>query len=130
MKIIDIAKITHETNRAYCQTLGDESQLSWEEAPEWQRSSAVNGVKAHLKCFMYKGKGLSPEQSHESWLAQKREEGWTYGPVKDIETKRHPCFVPYHELPAEQRLKDALFGSIVAACVSAAAVDDSEYVGL
>ena len=30
------AKTAHEVNRAYCQGLGDYSQLHWEEAPDWQ----------------------------------------------------------------------------------------------
>ena len=29
--------------------------------------------------------------------------------MKDVEKKEHPCFCAYAELPAEQRLKDALF---------------------
>jgi len=35
--------------------------------------------------------------------------------VKDPEKKQHPCFVPYDELPIQQRRKDALFVSIVRA---------------
>jgi hypothetical protein len=34
MTTTDIAKVCHETNRAYCETLGDNSQPPWEEAPE------------------------------------------------------------------------------------------------
>ena len=106
-----IARIAHEVNRAYCASLGDMSQPAWEDAPDWQRSSAVAGVKAHANG------GLTPEQSHESWLEQKRAEGWKYGPVKDPERKEHPCFVPYSELPAEQRTKDYLFGAVVKTCL-------------
>ena len=32
-----------EINRAYCAALGDTSQLPWDQAPEWQRQSAING---------------------------------------------------------------------------------------
>ncbi len=32
-----IAKVCHEANRAYCQTIGDNSQLAWEQAEEWQQ---------------------------------------------------------------------------------------------
>lgn len=42
-----IARVAHEVNRAYCQSLGDKSQARWEEAPQWQRDSAVAGVKFH-----------------------------------------------------------------------------------
>jgi hypothetical protein len=33
--------------------------------------------------------------------------------VKDPDAKTHPCILPYHELPLEQRLKDSLFMAIV-----------------
>ena len=107
----DIARIVHEANRAYCKTLGDESQLPWDEAPAWQQASAVGGVDG-----IRSGRITTPEQSHESWLAEKRHDGWKYGPAKDPEKKEHPCCVPYAELPPEQRLKDAIFFAIVRAC--------------
>ena len=40
-------------------------------------------------------------------------DGWVYGIVKDPESKTHPCLVPYQDLPAEQRIKDSLFGLTV-----------------
>lgn len=101
-KIEACAHAAHEANRAYCRAIGDNSQLPWDEAPEWQRSSAINGVVGALT-------GNTPEQSHEGWLAEKAATGWKYGPVKDPAKKEHPCFVPYAELPPEQREKDNLF---------------------
>lgn len=118
MNIEQVARIAHETNRAYCATLGDTSQLPWEDAPEWQRTSAINGVKFHLIAHEH-GEIPPASASHDSWLAEKRADGWTYGPVKDATLKQHPCFVPYDELPADQRLKDYLFGHVVAAFVQA-----------
>lgn len=102
-----IARIAHEVNRAYCRSIGDESQPNWENAPDWQKDSALNGVKIHLLSE------LTPEQSHISWLKQKESEGWKYGPVKDVEKKEHPCFLPYSELELEQRTKDYLFKAVV-----------------
>ncbi|HBU9358026.1 TPA: hypothetical protein MDH17_000108 [Klebsiella pneumoniae] len=102
-----VARIAHEVNRAYCQSIGDDSQPAWEDAPEWQRESAINGVAFHLK------NDATPEQSHANWLEQKAREGWKYGPVKDVEKKEHPCFCSYGELPAEQRAKDYLFRGVV-----------------
>lgn len=104
----EIARVAHEINRAYCASLGDTSQPAWEDAPEWQKASALAGVDMHLT-----NPDASPEQSHESWLAQKTAEGWKYGPVKDAEKKEHPCFRPYAELPPEQKAKDYLFRGVV-----------------
>lgn len=103
-----IAKICHNVNRAYCQSIGDDSQPTWGDAPEWQIESAIVGAKYHLTTD-----GVTPEMSHESWLAQKAADGWKYGEVKDAEKKEHPCFRPYKELPAEQQTKDALFKAVV-----------------
>ena len=108
MKKQDIAKVAHEINKAFCESIGDKSQPTWDAAPEWQKSSAVNGVQFHLD-----NPEASPSASHESWLKQKREEGWKYGLVKDAEKKEHPCFVEYSELPTEQKSKDFLFKQVI-----------------
>lgn len=108
MRREDIAKICHQANKAYCEILGDNSQPEWEDAPKWQRDSAIHGVSSHVDSGP-----ITPEQSHEKWLEEKEKDGWKYGPVKDVEKKEHPCFVPYGELPIEQQLKDHLFKAIV-----------------
>ena len=108
MTLEKIAKVAHEINRAYCQAIGDNSQPTWENAPEWQKSSAINGVDFHIK-----NPNAGPDASHNSWLKQKKEEGWKYGPVKNPDTKEPPCFVPYQELPTEQQAKDYLFRQVI-----------------
>lgn len=109
-----IAMVAHEANRAYCDSIGDRSQPNWHEAPQWQRKSARDGVLFHIQSLV-RGITPDPSASHDNWLAGKREEGWKYGPIKDPEKKEHPCFLPYDELPPEQRMKDYLFASIVKA---------------
>jgi hypothetical protein len=108
MNIFDIARVCHEVNRAYCASQGDHSQPTWHEAPDWQRESAVAGVR-----FTLANPQAKPSDSHESWLAQKRDDGWKHGPAKDPERKEHPCLVPYDELPPEQKAKDYLFQAVV-----------------
>lgn len=103
-----IANFAHEINRAYCEAIGDTSQPSWIDAPEWQKASAINGVKFHLD-----NPNSKPEDSHENWMAQKLAEGWVYGETKDPELKTHPCIRPYWELPQHQRVKDHLFIAVV-----------------
>lgn len=102
-----IARVCHEVNRAYCQSLGDMSQPSWEDAPQWQRDSAMLGVKLHTE------NNVGPEASHESWMAQKIAEGWVFGPKKDPEAKTHHCIVPFDMLPREQQAKDFIFRAVV-----------------
>jgi hypothetical protein len=108
MKLDNIAQVAHEINKAFCESIGDNSQPTWQEAPDWQKQSAINGVQFHLD-----NPDASPSASHESWLKQKEEEGWKYGEVKDAEKKEHPCFVPYKELPIQQQSKDYLFKQVI-----------------
>lgn len=108
-----IAIMAHEANRAYCKAIGDNSQLPWRDAPEWQRESARNGVTFHVNTYQSTGKWPEPEDSHKSWLKEKEKDGWKWGRVKDAESKTHPCFIPYAQLPVEQRAKDYIFGSVV-----------------
>ena len=107
-EILQVARMAHEVNRSYCQAMGDDSQPSWDEAPDWQRGSAVAGVKLHEA-----NPDATPEQSHEAWMSRKVGEGWTYGPKKLPHLKQHPCMVPYAELPPEQRAKDHIFRTTV-----------------
>lgn len=119
IEISQIAAVCHEANRAYCQTIGDNSQPAWGEAPEWQRKSAVDGVVFNLDALAH-GITPYPSHSHDSWLADKRADGWKYGPIKDPEKKEHPCFVPYEDLPLAQKRKDYIFIAIVKAFWDAA----------
>ncbi len=107
MNVYEIAKVAHEVNRAYCNAIGDSTPLPWDEAPEWVRESAFQGVIAHQICDM------TPELSHTKWCWHKESLGWKYGKVKDADKKEHPCLVPYHELPVSQQVKDHLFAAIV-----------------
>lgn len=110
--ITAIAKICHEANRAYCSAIGDNSQLPWEDAPDWQKESAKKGVE-----FCLNNPDAPPSANHDSWMKQKEADGWKYGEVKDADKKEHPCFVPFAKLPVEQRVKDVLFKEIVSSFV-------------
>lgn len=103
-----IAAICHEVNRAYCESLGDVTQPSWVDAPEWQKDSAMLGVKLHTE-----NPEASASASHESWMAQKVADGWVYGEIKRPDIKQHHCIVPFDQLPIEQQAKDFIFRAVV-----------------
>lgn len=121
MKNKDIAKICHEANKAYCETHGDNSQAPWEDAPDWQKESAIKGVD-----FNIANPDAPPSASHDSWLEVKKADGWKYGEVKDADKKEHPCYVPYDELPAFQKAKDAIFKAIVGALAPYVTPDEAK----
>ena len=110
MQISNIARVAHEVNRAYCQALGDHSQPAWKDAPQWQKDSAVDGVRAVIA-----NPHAPASASHENWMREKLAAGWTYGPVKDAEKKEHPCMVPFEKPPVEQPAKDFTFRAVVQA---------------
>lgn len=109
-ELVNIARVVHEANRAYCITIRDYSQVEWDLAEDWQRGSAIAGVEATLS-----GAAYTPEEQHQTWCDHKIADGWVYGATKNAEAKTHPCLVPYDQLPLEQRKKDVLFRAIVVA---------------
>jgi len=108
MKVEQIAKTCHQVNKAFCESIGDNSQPDWADAPDWQKESAIKGVNFHLE-----NPDSKPSDSHDSWIKEKKDTGWVFGEIKDPEKKEHPCMVPYNELPKDQQTKDALFISVV-----------------
>jgi hypothetical protein len=104
----EVARIAHQVNKAYCQAMGDDSQLDWEEAPDWAKESAINGVR-----YAIEKNFPSPQEMHDNWLSEKLKNGWKYGEEKDADKKEHPCCLPYKDLPEFQKAKDYLFSAVV-----------------
>lgn len=117
LSVETIAEMAHEINRAYCKEIGDNTQVSWDDAEPWQRESAMVGVMGVIQ-----NPDVTPEEAHEMWMKHKQDNGWTYGEVKCPKAKTHPCMVPYSELPKEQRVKDYLFKGIVDLAIGVANV--------
>lgn len=109
-KIVGIAKICHQANKTWCEINGDNSQADadWDEAEDWQRESAIKGVKYRLD-----NPQAGEDSQHNAWMKDKVDAGWVYGETKDAELKTHPCIVPFHELSNVQQKKDYLFCAIV-----------------
>jgi len=110
ISIFDIAKVIHQANKAYCESLGDKSQVNWEDASVNIRESVIDGVR-----FVVDNPLASARALHNNWLAFKKADGWIYGEEKDPIKKTHPYFVPYEALPVEQQTKDSMFNKIVGA---------------
>ncbi len=108
MNIENIARICHEANKALCESVGDYTQKSWDQAEGWQRDSSISGVQ-----FALQNPDAPASSQHDAWCKDKLDAGWKYGPRKDVDLKEHPCLVPFDDLPPEQRAKDHLFKAIV-----------------
>jgi hypothetical protein len=46
------------------------------------------------------------ENAHDLWAAQRIADGWTFGPKRDDAAKKHPCLLPYAELPDSEKVYD------------------------
>ena len=43
---------------------------------------------------------------HEVWAQGRMQQGWTYGQQRDDQNKKHPCLVPYEQLPEDEKTFD------------------------
>lgn len=41
--------------------------------------------------------------THEAWAAGRMAEGWAPGPARDDAARRHPCLIPYDDLPEHEK---------------------------
>jgi len=48
------------------------------------------------------------ENAHEVWAKTRKDEGWSYGPVRDDARKLHPDMLPYNLLPESEKEYDRL----------------------
>jgi class 3 adenylate cyclase len=46
------------------------------------------------------------EHTHDLWAQLRFAQGWQYGPVRDDTHKRHPCLIPYQDLPESEKEHD------------------------
>lgn len=46
------------------------------------------------------------ENVHDTWARGRMDQGWTYGPARDDAAKKHPCLVPYADLPESEKAYD------------------------
>jgi len=46
------------------------------------------------------------QNTHDIWATGRIKEGWTYGESRDDKNKKHPCLVPYDELPDSEKEYD------------------------
>jgi len=46
------------------------------------------------------------QNAHEVWADLRVRDGWAFGPKRDDEKKRHPCLVPFSDLPDSEKKYD------------------------
>lgn len=46
------------------------------------------------------------ENVHDVWAKTRIDQGWTYGPERNDAEKKHPCLIPYDQLPEMEKVYD------------------------
>ena len=48
------------------------------------------------------------KNTHDVWAQMRLAEGWTWGPERNDAARKHPCLVPYEDLPESEKQYDRL----------------------
>lgn len=99
-----VARIIHTAISA----LQMEPYPTWDEMTPEDRALFKDGVDFVIDTIR-DGVPLHPADAHLLWLADRKRNGWTYGPVRDYAKKQHPSMVPFAQLSTLEQVKDALF---------------------
>lgn len=78
--------------------------VPWDDLPADTRRIVIEGVRAARQ-------GESPAELHARWVRAMAALGWSWGPERDPERKRHPNMLPFLALPPDERDKDVLFAA-------------------
>lgn len=46
------------------------------------------------------------ENVHDVWAKTRMDQGWTYGHERNDAEKKHPCLIPYDQLPEVEKVYD------------------------
>jgi ryanodine receptor 2 len=70
------------------------------------RPRPINTKNIELPAEIEELKEKLAKNTHEVWARTRIDQGWTYGPTRDDAARKHPCLVPYEELPEEEKKYD------------------------
>lgn len=109
-RVTQIAQIAHAADRVYTATLGEEAPAIWTKLTEAEQNAIIAKVNFQLDNPLYADSGI-----HNQWVAEREQQGWTFGKTYDPDTKTDPKIKSFHLLPVELQTKDRLFVAIVKA---------------
>lgn len=99
------ARVCHAAHCALQAVQGEPlPSVPWDDLPVETRRIVIESVRAARQ-------GEAAPQLHARWVRAMAAQGWTWGPERDPENKRHPNMVPFGALPPEEQDKDRLFAA-------------------
>ncbi len=66
----------------------------------------VNTADVTLPAELEVLKERMAENAHEVWSQTRMDQGWTWGPERNDAQLKHPCLIPYAELPDSEKEYD------------------------
>jgi hypothetical protein len=103
-----IARAAHAALSGWRAATGQTPPPAWDEAEPWMRESTIASVRWRIA-----NPSAPASAEHERWMKEKRDAGWTHGPVRDDAAKIHPMLVEYEQLSEDERRKDALIIAVI-----------------
>ena len=79
-----------------------------ERDPATYKPSPIDTSGVSLPAELRKLSEQLAENAHDLWAAQRLAEGWAYGARRDDGEKRHPCLLPYDQLPEGEKEYDRI----------------------
>ena len=100
------ARVCHAAHCALQAVQGEPlPSVPWDDLPAETRRIVIESIRAARQ-------GEPPEQLHARWVRAMAALGWTWGPERDPERKRHPNMIPFWDLPPDERDKDEQFAAL------------------
>lgn len=75
-------------------------------APDAKDVEGENAYRMELPEELMELAEQMAERVHDVWMEERIRQGWLYGEKRDDDKKKHPCLVPYDQLPEEEKVYD------------------------
>ncbi|UMO77247.1 RyR domain containing protein [Stenotrophomonas maltophilia phage vB_SmaM_Ps15] len=104
----EIARIAHNTVKAYREAMGDFSVVDWNSADPHVREKLIDFVHIYSE-----NPTDTPETLHQIWMDLKIDNGWAHGDKLDWTKLEHPDLLPYELLSDLRRAADAITWAVI-----------------
>lgn len=107
----EIAKVAYQTYREYLKNTNSTTNLlDWDECPDWEKKSAIIGVRTYIN-----NPEDSIEKNHERWMKERLTNNGVYYTERDKISfdylPREP--IPFLQLSKKLQVKDFIFQNVV-----------------
>lgn len=103
-----ICKLCHDANNELMVANGETPQGAWDTLDDHLKQMTRDSVQVIIN-----DPTITAEDIHNTWMDNKRRDGWVYGTTKDATKKTHPLMIPFDEMNDIDKAKDQSFIDIV-----------------